>query len=519
LTYKKNKSRLRTDGKGILLVLGDLRQNLLHRHELVPAGIRNAIYVLALGVSIGLWCLAIRAPLWLDETTSYWQINAGFAGIAGRHSLYFPAYFYILWFFTKILGTSELALRATSIPAMVGAVYLLYRSASELFERDIAFIVSAIFAMHRIVIFLAIDVRPYAFAALAINSAIFALVRMRHSDSTWLAMLLGLSAAFIVYFHLLFIVLMPALVICFFAVASTNQKLLGPPLVIALATFAVAFLPTIPYFLYLFRTSESHNFDLAPKWSELGRTLAPLCVLVCCGIVLFLAAATHRLNVEGPLDTWRIAFCASLGLLPLLILFGVSVATPIHIFAFRYQLSALPGVALCWGWILSRVNSRLLRLLFCVAAVGISIYLYVTGPDVTRHGVYPWKYALEVAEENAAPDNAPVLMCSQFIESNFMPMPSESVKDSFLFAPLSYYKLSVPVVPLPAKLNEETTRIASAFLLNAAAHHQHFFAVAAGPSFPTLQWIVARASQTHHARVLGVFEKIAVVEFTPQSYN
>jgi hypothetical protein len=29
LTYRKNKNRFRTDGKGIFLVLGDLRQNLL----------------------------------------------------------------------------------------------------------------------------------------------------------------------------------------------------------------------------------------------------------------------------------------------------------------------------------------------------------------------------------------------------------------------------------------------------------------------------------------------------------
>ncbi len=38
-----------------------------------------------------------------------------------------------------------------------------------------------------------------------------------------------------------------------------------------------------------------------------------------------------------------------------------------------------------------------------------------------------------------------------------------AVKDSALFAPLTYYKLSVPVVGLPRALNEEAMGIVSSF--------------------------------------------------------
>jgi uncharacterized membrane protein len=64
-------------------------------------------------------------------------------------------------------------------------------------------VVAILFCLHPNVAFEAIDVRPYAFAVLATNAAIFILVRLRRDNSIWLAALLGLSAACIVWFHYL----------------------------------------------------------------------------------------------------------------------------------------------------------------------------------------------------------------------------------------------------------------------------------------------------------------------------
>jgi 4-amino-4-deoxy-L-arabinose transferase-like glycosyltransferase len=133
-----------------------------------------SIYVLALAASISTWFIAIRAPLWLDEVASYFQINAGFSGIWSRQFVgpSFAAYSYILWLSTKLIGTSEIALRVPSVVAMLGAVYLLYLAAREIFERDIAIIAAVVFCLHPIVVFASIDIRPYAFGALATNAAI-----------------------------------------------------------------------------------------------------------------------------------------------------------------------------------------------------------------------------------------------------------------------------------------------------------------------------------------------------------
>ena len=70
--------------------------------------------------------------------------------------------------------------------------------------------------------------------------------------------------------------------------------------------------------------------------------------------------------------------------------------------------------------------------------------------------MYSWKYALEFVEKNASADNAPVLICSDIPESDHMGMPAgAAIMETGILPPLSYYKLSVPVAPLPGR---STTR-------------------------------------------------------------
>ncbi|HEV2464922.1 MAG TPA: glycosyltransferase family 39 protein, partial [Acidobacteriaceae bacterium] len=174
------------------------QSSLERRASRIQALASHAIYTLALVVSISTWFIAFRAPLWTDETGSYWEISDGLSHIWGRRGIGFPAFDYILWVFTRIFGTSEVALRSLSIFTMLCATYLLYRIARGLFERDTALIAVIIFCVDPIVVFASIDVRPYAFAVLTVNAAIFILLRLRNSDSSWLAALFGVVAAGVV---------------------------------------------------------------------------------------------------------------------------------------------------------------------------------------------------------------------------------------------------------------------------------------------------------------------------------
>jgi len=53
-----------------------------------PASILpKLIYPVSLLASLSIWALALRAPLWLDETLAYWQGSGGFWKIWSRSAM------------------------------------------------------------------------------------------------------------------------------------------------------------------------------------------------------------------------------------------------------------------------------------------------------------------------------------------------------------------------------------------------------------------------------------------------
>ncbi len=481
----------------------------------ISTGMLTAIYAVVLAASISIWFLAIHAPLWLDETVSLYLIRGGFAGIRSRQVWPdSPVYSCLLWLWTRAMGTTEVTLRISSVLPMLAAVYLLYRTARELFARDVAFIAAILFSLHSIIIFAAIDVRPYAFAALTINATLFALVRLRHNNTLWLAALFGLLSASIVQFQLLFASILPALAVCFVALKWNERKVLLRQMGIALVTFSLAFIPVMPRLQYMAHTRGTHVFSPPPQLFELGSTLTLRGLALILVPILMIAAAVRHLDWKPLSDRWPVLLCVSLALVPSLILFGLSVGTSIHVFVPRYRLVAVPGVALCWALLANLISSRGLRLVFCLAVFVATGYHYLTVRP--PHG-YSWKYALEFIEKNASPDNAPALICSDIPEADHMRMPEgAAIEDTGILPPLSYYKLTVPVAPLPRTLNEETLRAGSAFIDQATRQHKRFLAAAFAQSYATLDWLTNKTAEKFSMREQGSFDGVRVLEFTPR---
>jgi uncharacterized membrane protein len=320
--------------------------------------VQYAAYVFALAVSISTWFVAIRAPLWVDETISLFLIKDGFSGIARQMWPDSPVYSYLLLLWTKVMGTSEIMLRVSSILPMLGVVLLLYYSARKLFERDVALIATLIFCVDPITVFAAIDVRPYAFAALATTASIAALVSLRHNNSTWLAVLFGLSAALIVQFHLLFVAILPALLLCFLTLKFREGFAFWRQLGAALVGFTMGILPAIAKFEIMYQTSGAHVFASAPGLKQLGSilTVRGSALILISGVAF--AAASQRFRFEIP-GRWTILLCSYLALVPTLTLFALSRVTSVHVFIPRYQLVAVPGIALGWAMFAGLINSAL----------------------------------------------------------------------------------------------------------------------------------------------------------------
>ena len=485
------------------------------KNTLLAAG-----YGLALLVCLSVWCLAVRAPLWTDETLSYWQIAGGFRQIWTRsiQGNSFAAYAYILWLTKEAFGDREVVLRIPSILAMLAAVYLFYRCARELFDWDVSLIATVFFILPRAIAFAAIDVRPYAFALLMTNLTILLFLRWMKTKRTKYAVMFGIAAAGIFYFHYLFASILAALAVYYLLTRPSSLRKDLWQIGVALVCFAIFLLPVLSRLTYIYQTRNMHSFAEAPHWTSVLQVLNPgTWQLLMFAGALVLAALAHKLLTPDREKLGKLLPCVSLALVPILCLYAISVATSVHVFIPRYLLVAGPGMALCWGWLCSLIDSHALRGSFCFAFVALCAFQAYTSPLSRRHEE-SWKEALAFADRNAAADHAPLLMCSPLVEADFEPMPPVA-SESVLYAPLSYYKVSAPVVPLPRSLNDEAERQAKQFLLKAEQEHSRFLVLASRPSLRIVDLLAYYSQGTYSLHVLGKFDEIWVVEFVPGQYE
>jgi hypothetical protein len=492
----------------------------------VAAGVKKPAYVLtklvypiSLLASLSIWFLAIRAPLWLDETLAYWQVSGGFWKVWSR-SAQMPSsigYLYTLWLTKSILGTSEIALKIPSALAMLGAVYFLFRSARELFDNETAFLACIFFSLTPNVVFAATDARPYAFALLASNVATFAFVRWMSQREMRQAILFGAAAAGILYFHYLFGAILPAFAIYYLLARAGSIKSDFRQLAAVLASFTLVSLPLIYRVASLYQSRQTHVVQPQhhPVLVALN-TLAPLQLLIGFVIAGFLGALVRQLRLPRGESYPAILLGPLLALIPIGVFLGVSAATPVHLVIPRYLTVIAPGSALTWAMMTGLIDFRPLRQIFCVGLVAVTVFETYSSPLSRRHEIN-FKQAHAFVNANVAQDNGeiPVLVCSAFIESNFEPMP-ERGSENALFSQLDYYPINAPVMLLPMDLNDETVRVASQVVLAAAQRHQRFLIVVPPSSYPTLQWLGNYTRGTFTPRMLGEFDKeIVVAEFRP----
>jgi hypothetical protein len=476
-------------------------------HPLDVDRIANAISVVALLGCAAAWLVPIHLPLWLDETISTWQISAGFHQLWQRQEVVFVAYPFLLWLMKSLFGASVVALRIPSVLASLASLVVMFRIAREFFDRSVSLLTTVVFACYPPVVFAAIDARPYAFATLAVCLAILMFLRWERTYQPKFALLFGIACALIFYFHFLF-----GIVLISFGVLWIlgNNKRTGQ-LALALAAFAVMMIPVIPRLVYIVQSRQTHSYESAPFLLYLGEAFAPRITSFIFLLVAFLAVVLNRCSAPTGDDRRSTIYAVSLGVMPILLLFVVSVSTPLHIFVTRYRLVAIPGIALCWGLIFTHVQSQLLRTLFCVGLL-LALAQQQVGSPVHNHS---WKKAINIANENTAVDHAPVVMCSDIIESDYRPMPAKPA-DSLLFAPLSYYPIHSRVVPLPKSLSPMAKSEAEQFLREAVPAHQRFVGMAHAGSVEILNWIQEQTKSTYTTKDLGFPDDVKVMEFDPK---
>ncbi len=202
--------------------------------------------------------------------------------------------------------------------------------------------------------------------------------------------------------------------------------------------------------------------------------------MILAGVIL-LAVVARRLIRPGREALDKLLLCASLALVPILCLYAISVTTSVHVFIPRYLLVAVPGIALCWGWLCSLIDSRALRAFFCFAFVGLCVFQAYSSPLSRRHEE-SWKEALAFADANAAVDHAPSADVQSSGGSRLSAHAGSRQRQRAVLAVELLQSELAQVLPLPRTLNAEAERQAKQFLLKAAQQHTRFLLLAPWPS-------------------------------------
>ncbi|NMC62046.1 MAG: glycosyltransferase family 39 protein [SAR324 cluster bacterium] len=396
----------------------------------------------------------LNSSLWLDETVSYWIIRDG-PGKLFERALEFqgqsPLYYYILWSFTKLFGTTELALRIPSILFFLGALLCLYRIAIELFNRDVAILASLIFVSVDEVRVAAISARPYAMAlCCTFLSAYFFVGLLRKSRKTDLCGFIT-SSVLCFYAHYLFALIIGAYLIVAIWARKKTQVDFWRVFGFALIVIGVFCVPGLFQLKGLFLRKEEISFLGTASFGSLRDVLFVPYLLIAIGTaVLFL-------RIMGPLsfDKSFVLKGESLAaliffLVPPFMFFVLSRFGALSLFLPRYFLWYSGGLALTYSFICLafkelRRNSLLIPIIF----------LFLLTHDLDRKWeIEDWRGAVAELEKIADLESVETLFLhSGLVEAGSINILEDPSKRDYLIAPLQYYRTKLNVVLIPSSMN------------------------------------------------------------------
>jgi O-antigen/teichoic acid export membrane protein len=205
------------------------------------------------GLGLALRLFATRS-VWLDEAIAVSQARLGFGEMldALRYAdVHPPLHSVLLWMTTRVMGTSELAIRLPSMIAGAAMIPLLYAVGRDLYDRRTGLIAAAFATIAPFLVWYSQEARMYALFMLFGVAAVWAQIRVLRGDrrSDWA--LYALATALMVWTHY-FALLQIAVQQVIFVLAAWRRRrgdrsslLLLRRWVLATSVIAIALLPLV----------------------------------------------------------------------------------------------------------------------------------------------------------------------------------------------------------------------------------------------------------------------------------
>jgi hypothetical protein len=411
-------------------------------HELLSASLWPLWAILLL---IVLFRSSLFESLWLDETLSYFVINADWHSVATRATAYqgqSPLYFYLLKSWVSVFGSTEFAMRALSVAFALLAlppIWLLGRA-----------LINVNFAHATLLLLIAnegwqrtFSARPYALAFAFALWAVWFFYLWCGSGRKRLAFLALVCLLVATYAHYLFAATLGVLFLInqLYCPDSKRQR----SFLWLAAVFLILLIPAALQLKMLF--SRSAVLTIAePSFVEWLRIVFPPMELaaICCAVAsgLILWPSSRILPHRGSIWLLWIGW----GIIGPFIFLIVSLLLSIGLVGERYLLWALPGSLFLFAQILSAVEPISAR----KRAIVVLAILLIFGQSVRTLHPEPWR---DVAAQLTADQskNGEIYLYSGLIELND-PQSFSSDAAKYLIAPLAYYSPSSLVHPVPPHL-------------------------------------------------------------------
>jgi hypothetical protein len=481
----------------------------------------GSVQVLLL-VVIAQLIVQLKSNFWLDETLTYWTTSAGLSGIVERctawpNSILYNTMFYGLRWFG---ASAPWIFRMPSVAAVALSVVLLFRMVKRLFGVDVAWIAVAAFVSLQPVQFAACDARPYGLGLLMTLVSTHLLLRLMDRPGYRVASSYGVATAIVLYFHLLFIVSLLFHVVYGMYLHRRGAKPKFLHIAVAAGSFAITSSPLVHQYLSAGTAAASHSFADRPHPNLLLEMYFPTFPAAAL-LVMFITAAvlTTRLRWtwESGTRAYRV-FAVFWAITGPVILYALSSISPAQVFIPRYLLPYSGGLAISYALVAGSFERSLVSKAF-VWTLAVLLALSLRHPSAIRHtaNLGDWGAAIALVNRETSADDAPILMRSQFQESNFVAL--RPVDDNPAFCQLSYYRTRARVIPLAARFGPEGRATIDNLLDSDGLLAYRFLFVSyngpPGSPDPFLYYIEGRLGPGWRKRELGSFDAIEVTEFSP----
>ncbi len=229
------------------------------------------IFVILIFASI-LRLINLNQCLWLDEAVQAITAQKSFGYIFQEISGDFhpPLYHFLMHFWVRIFGSSEVILRLPSVLFGVGTVFIVYKIAMHMHLKNVAILVAVFLATAPFHIYYSQEARMYSLAAFLTAGSFYFFLRILEDDKRWLRDRRGVGY-FLGYFLFTLLALytdyyafLVLLVQCIFLLTRKRYKFL------LLNTFFLIlfYLPWVPMFMTQVKTGMLATRSL-PGWGDL----------------------------------------------------------------------------------------------------------------------------------------------------------------------------------------------------------------------------------------------------------